>query len=274
MEQLRHMPQPTEPLYKYLSLAENQTPSWQSRLTQLFAGECFLPSAADFNDPFDCIPYADTPSSREDIAAGQERLVSQMAEAIRRHLPAQFVEGKIREHLRAKSPEEINDGFQMGIRKNAESMGVFCLAECIDSVLMWSHYASNHSGIALRFDFRRQVHGGLAPLWKVQYQADRPVLSHFFGANPSDPDSDRKLPDALATKALFWAYEQEWRSMKPDRARQTVRFNPEVITGLVLGASCRADNEEWIRSFVKGRGLDLERVQPNRKTFELSLVPA
>jgi len=256
-------------LYKFLSLADGQSPSWQERLTQLLDGRCFHPGAAAFNDPFDCWPYAEIPGSKAQFEEEQAPFVAALTEAIRRDLPADFIQGRIREKLAAEPIAEINDNIQQGLRLNADATGVFCLAACIESTLMWSHYASNHSGIALRFDFRRQPYGGLNPLWKVEYQDDRPVLAELLSVN-----TGTALPRALATKSTVWAYEQEWRSMKADGAGTVVRFNPEVLTGVVFGAGCRPDDEAWIRDVVRGRGFDLERMRPNRRTFDLDRILA
>jgi hypothetical protein len=152
-------------------------------------------------------------------------------------------------------------------------MGIFCLAECIESVLMWSHYANNHTGIALRFDFRKHQRGGLMPLFKVRYQAERPRLLRFFELE-QDEDDDAALVDALRTKAEFWRYEQEWRLLEPDGAGTTKDFAPEVISGIVLGAKCTTDDETYIREAVRPRNLPIMRVRPDPITFDLKFYAA
>lgn len=253
------------PLYKFLSLAGAQDPDWRARLSMLLEGRCFHPGATTFNDPFDSLPYAPMPADKSAFENGQADFVRGLAEAVRKEIPLAFAEGHIREKLARRSLTELHDGIQQGFRKNAEAMGAFCLAECIDSILMWSHYASSHSGVALRFDFRRQRHGGLMPLWKVEYQEARPhvanLLSMDFGQGG--------LPRLLSTKASIWRYEQEWRSMQPDKAGEVVRFNPEVITGLIFGANCRPADEGWIRERCRGLGLSFERMKPHLSTYEL-----
>ena len=77
------------------------------------------------------------------------------------------------------------------------------------------------------------------------------------------------VPRALATKSSVWAYEEEWRSLQPDRAGQVVKFNPEVITGVVLGAKCRTEDEAWIRDRIRPLGLPVERMRPDRSSFKL-----
>jgi hypothetical protein len=262
---------PTVPplLYKFLSLAPGQSPSWQDRVNQLLDGRCFYPGAAAFNDPFDCWPYAKLPDSKAEFESRQQPLVAALAEVTRRDIPADFATEWIRRKLAGKSMSELHDQVQNGLRMNANATGVFCLAACIDSTLMWSHYGWSHRGIALRFDFGRQRYGGLNPLWRVDYQSARPVIRDLLAAGFGDA-----VPRMLATKSDIWSYEQEWRSMKPDGAGQVVRFNPEVITGVVLGANCSPEDEVWIRGQIGSKGLQLERMSPDPRTFGLNRRPA
>lgn len=255
-------------LYKFLGVGP-MSPPWKDRVEQLLTGHCYHPSASAFNDPFDCWPFAELPATKAEFEQHQDRLIASMAEAIRRDLPAAFVRDRIRENLAGKSIEDLDAGFQKGLRMNADATGVFCLAACIESMLMWSHYASSHAGVALRFDFRRQRRGGLGPLWKVRYQEDRPTLAGMMERHPGEA-----VPRALATKSSAWAYEEEWRSLQPDQAGQVLRFNPEVITGVVLGANCRTEDEAWIRYRIRPLGLPVERMRPDRSSFRLLREPA
>ncbi|RSV29496.1 DUF2971 domain-containing protein [Sphingomonas sp. ABOLE] len=121
------------------------------------------------------------------------------------------------------SDSELIGAIRKSSREMAAGMGVFCVAECIDSVLMWSHYASNHQGIALRFEFGSDPL--LSPvIWKVKYQDQRPILRHTDFAVES-----MAIPIALATKATFWQYEQEWRIMLTEPRRVCRR--PQLLRG-------------------------------------------
>jgi len=106
------------------------------------------------------------------------------------------------------------------------------------------------------------------PMFKVHYQPDRPVLGEFFdGLVPT------VVADAMAIKADFWRYEQEWRSIRPGAAGTVVRFNPAVVTGVVFGANCPRADREWVAQAVAGRSITLFEVRPGRMTFDLDIVP-
>lgn len=254
------------PLYKFLSLAPGQSPSWERRLDELLAGRCYLSSAADFNDPFDCLPFIASPPSQAELATWGKKVAISMTQALGYDLPPEFVQQRIAETIGGHSPESIVTVLQQAARQNAAGMGVFCLAECVDSVLMWSHYASNHRGVALRFEFGKDPQSSLRPLWKIAYQEHRPVVRDFYSGQANPP-----LADVLAIKADFWSYEQEWRAMKPDHARQTVLFDPCIITGLVLGAQCTEADADWLRRHVGGRAIELFHMTPHPTEFRLVL---
>lgn len=59
------------------------------------------------------------------------------------------------------------------------SIGMLCLTEKEDNLLMWSHYAQNHEGFVIGFDtdheFFSKTENGTG-LWKVKYSFQRPAL--------------------------------------------------------------------------------------------------
>ncbi|MHC3127912.1 hypothetical protein OB03_11755 [Brevundimonas sp. GN22] len=259
---------PNRPLYKYLSLATGQSPTWQQRVEELLSGVAFLPSPNDFNDPFDCLPVPVTPNSREEMASLGDAFIERMVSALQDELP-QEVRGMLALALKVMTPEELRDLARQSIAQEMKHLGVFCMAENHTNILMWSHYANHHRGIALKFDTSKQVTGGLNPLLKVQYQKERPQHRRIFHDTPLT-----ETLIALCTKAEFWAYEQEWRLIGSENAGSRLRFDPNVITGLIFGAKISPADEQWLRERVAGREIELMRAVPSQKTFDLEIVPA
>lgn len=149
-------------------------------------------------------------------------------------------------------------------------MGVFCLTENVRSVLMWSHYANNHYGIAIRFSFTDQIEGGLIPLFKVRYREERAMLRAFFGGE----DQAESIMNALCTKAKFWDYEREWRFIEPEGAGKIIHFEPKVVTGVVLGAKTLDADAYWVAEQCAARGIPLMKVVPDDRTFALNFYEA
>lgn len=196
-------------------------------------------------------------------------MVPKIAEAIRRDIPAWFAEQEVRKTLETVPLSEITQKLHLASKETSKSMGVFCLAEHIDSVLMWSHYASNHTGIAIQFDFRGQTRCDLLPIWKVRYQSKRPIIRDLHSSNPELP-----IADALAIKADFWRYEGEWRAMKPNRAGTFIQFDPKIITGIVFGANCSATDQQLARKICEGHSVEFQQMETDFETFALSVVAA
>jgi Protein of unknown function (DUF2971) len=91
------------------------------------------------------------------------------------------------------------------------TVGLCCLSEVSDSLLMWGHYTESHRGYVLGFDSespffsqRRSEEDEFGFLRRVEYTAERPnvVLS------------DTSSGEWFQTKAKSWEYEREWRLLR------------------------------------------------------------
>lgn len=143
--------------------------------------------------------------------------------------------------------------------------GILCLSEIPDSLLMWSHYASEHRGIVIEIDanyfFHRQLHrdAGKFIIHRARYRdsriEDQPIgLYEYLFRTPHD---------AMATKSTHWNYEHEWRieadlqseiftHLKNSDGNYSIDENgkfialheiPEThITKIIFGASCTIAN--------------------------------
>jgi hypothetical protein len=255
------------PLYKYLSLAPDQTPHWTDRLSSLLNGEAYFPSPVDFNDPFDCLPHFGVPETKEEIEANFSGLVSQMQRSMTGMTPEE-VELRMSRWLKDTDVPNILETVRASTRKSAEEMGVFCLSEQLSDILMWSHYAWNHKGIAVLFDLDRQPRSGLMPLFKVHYQKDRPKVHNLLRGL-----GDEQITNALQTKADFWAYEREWRAFKPRGARTIVYFDPAVIRAIALGVNCTPTDRNQVLELIEGRDINLGQMLTREDTFDLKINP-
>jgi hypothetical protein len=93
-------------------------------------------------------------------------------------------------------------------RRIAEGLGILCLAERPDNLLMWAHYADHHRGLVIGFDRKnhffnrkRSANDEFYHLRQVKYSKERPqrFLRHMDAV------------DVFLTKSEEWAYESEWR---------------------------------------------------------------
>jgi len=199
-------------LYKYLPFERHDI---------LQNGLVRFTQPSDFNDPFELHPSFDL-MSKADIAALPEAprregetgptmrvLIPQTVQAILGAL-LPGLQQQIAAHAGSEGAYSL-DNNRMAQATFDSKFGILCLTEVPDSLLMWAHYAQNHAGLVLQFD---ESHQFFAPvsyedqgfrLTQVEYSAQRPVLSY----------STRNSPVVYYRKSPDWAYEREWRLIKP-----------------------------------------------------------
>lgn len=125
----------------------------------------------DLNDPYDFYPF------QSDI---EERQLA---------------------YKRFKNLENTPDVQQI-IDNHLSETGVISFTEAIDNIIMWSHYADSHKGMAIGFNPKHEF---FKELERIRYTTQRPNLrkefSAFWGAE-------------LFFKSDQWMYEKEWRLIK------------------------------------------------------------
>lgn len=142
--------------------------------------------------------------------------------------------------------------------KLEDLIGILCLSESAENLLMWAHYADSHRGFVIEFDERSPFFDcrvsskdELRYLRKVSYSPTRPSLTLA--------DVDDFAP--FMTKGTDWKYESEWRMIVPlDTASKIIgegphavhlfEFPAQAITSVVLGSRMAASMKEYIRQIL------------------------
>lgn len=197
------MPRPEIPvIYKYIP-AEHYLP-------KVLKGESIkFSSPLSFNDPFECKPLCII----ENGEAGERFLSNGLKEI--GLTPAQRLRrlGELRRFQGLPMPS----GLESNMSELLSQIGISCFSESRDSILMWSHYAAEHSGVCIGFDTTKHI---FQTAWQVKYQDELPVIYR-----PSD-NNDQMLSKSLLTKSIHWEYEREWRivkrTMTPEQQRTTI----------------------------------------------------
>jgi Protein of unknown function (DUF2971) len=219
-------------LYKYLH---------PDRLSVLRERKIRFTQPGDFNDPFEFRPRIESlmrdQQTREHVAANFDQLVDeelaqngallqsmpketwkQLLLAQKPLLPALFS---------LLMPETLNrTSFSIDKVLN-QSVGILCLSEMRDSLLMWGHYADNHRGLVIGFDSdhpffykKRNENDEFGYLRKVDYRRQRPSVVL----------SDTTSAIWFESKSEHWTYEQEWRIVRVlTEATQRIEREPFPI---------------------------------------------
>lgn len=159
---------------------------------------------------------------------------------------------------------------------------VLCVSEEVDNVVMWSHYADQHSGVAFRLECVDDFDNTLLAAKKVNYSRELPAfpelkdyVRHLTGERLIDMAA---LSWAIPfTKHEDWAYEREWRVYRPllrepaDTGFSLYKENPRVFGAIYLG--CRIsdmDAEKVIEAAGKNiPHATIYRARKSREAFEL-----
>lgn len=180
-------------LYKYFPLTCNEH---LNRLFRLLDGWIYFASPFHFNDPFEMSPIITGPKFSDLIQIvdrlDTESLLSQNA--------------KKRIHA-SVSKSVLNDKSHALSENWIQAIGVLCLTENPKDILMWAHYASNHTGICVGFDTDVPPFSSAR---SIRYSDQREHVS-IVGLSREDEELIKKT---LFTKSSHWKYENEWRAIK------------------------------------------------------------
>lgn len=189
-----------------------------------------------------------------------------------------------------KRTELMNTGLSY-IQANRERVKICCLCETIDSPLMWSHYANNHKGFAIRYSTKsitipecdscneskyaycRRPGKPLYPvIYKDQrYDATMMAFGRAVYLKCNDDKDDKEYPFPLLTvlqKSKTWEYEREWRFVCNNT---DISFFTLVPDGLFLGDRIDADLACKLSHIAKDRGIGLYKMNVDYFSPEFSL---
>ena len=229
--------------------------------------EIYLPSPPTFNDPFDCLPDFDMRSTLEDRVESYKRALTRLRPDLN-----QTEQARLAHHI-AKSPvvNPESDEARLTMQRLHDeqvrnNIGVYCVSERPDSLLMWSHYAESHSGLCLEFDSSAIPFAIAQPV--VYQKARRPVGR----ATESDEQSMEK---ALLTKSDDWDYEEEWRVIEYQLGSGIYEIPNDALTGVILGARISNDHEQEILRWLQHRlpRIPAYRSIPSDSEFRVRIEP-
>lgn len=251
--------------YKYLgpeasiSVLENSSLKWSSPKM--------------FNDPFDFPTAMDFSFRGEDVA---EALLDELVRLaygpdepvgdpnnkfiamslISRRKLKKPPEEEFRRFMAAAN-DETKERFASGQNERREFLNrfrnqfaVLCLSERHDDLLMWAHYAKDHTGCVLKLRCLPELDRPLCMAKKVNYVPTYPLIAnledyvkHLTGQIELDYDT---LFEIFAfTKSTHWKYESEWRCVSElhnqERGFDFDPLIPEELEAVYVGY--RAEEE-------------------------------
>ena len=149
-------------------------------------------------------------------------------------------------------PPEEDKNYVVNFRKEFKAidkvLGIISFSECVDNVLMWSHYARKHTGFALELELDDKQ------LTRVNYSSVAPIV--FKDAKiDNNPYYSNAAYDILRTKSIDWAYEKEWRmillysddNLITEGKERYFPLNASNIKSIFIGLKCNMTTDDMLR---------------------------
>ncbi|HCF2637070.1 TPA: DUF2971 domain-containing protein [Pseudomonas aeruginosa] len=272
-------------LFKYRSFSGHALDNFRN-------GTLWCTTASNFNDPYDSALSFDAYSDEMiaeaaarslgvysdaevvEILASDNCISEVFSRVVQKYpdLNAELVEKVVinlrtvqRDH-RVKMIDLVNDGLQSTTK-------ICSLCERIDSVVMWSHYAQNHTGFAIEYDFSVLPPSDflVRSLWPVIYDNKLyDATGHLGLALKKDEPASLFLIGAALHKAQDWSYEAEWRLVIPESQDDPPRsFKAPAPSAVYIGSRMSDKNVESVLSI--SRHLDVPVYQMQLSRFEFSM---
>lgn len=257
----------------------------------------WLNSPSQYNDPFDCaavispeeivrarrVELFDMLASRlahiltnEEIAEARKakdpyRAISIASFQKDGRIPAEDIP-KILDIMDEMAVDNLRGPLQMLVDavRGGIKMSSFCASH--DNVLMWSHYAANHTGFCLEYavdDVHAVARRALFPVIYSQQMFDATKFVPTGGPEAGAFNNVFGLLQSLY-KASEWSYEREWRlvfgaGLIPEERNYPFAKPRRVL----LGARMALDAREEVTALCRSRGITVCKVSLDRAGYGL-----
>ena len=161
---------------------------------------------------------------------------------------------------------DLEAGKKTVLEQREKNVGMCCFSEYPDNILMWSHYANNHTGICLKFFNNSNAFFKYAQ--KVHYSRKYPKKNYF------SVNDNNYYKYSLLTKAVQWKYEKEWRLIITEREKHKKYIFPiELLDGIIFGCNANQDNCNTVKNWAIKAGFMGKYYQaiPNKSNFQLDI---
>lgn len=233
-----------------LSLFKYYSPTYEGKDNLAFyeKGQIYFQQPEKFNDPWDCkapkIFFPRSKSFLKEFHYYLSRGYSKDLVDTEWEKNEKLSRGEIREKYRFL--------FEEALENIRQRIGVFSLSFIPDSELMWSHYASSHSGYMLHFkiDINEYLTNPVLietgiPI-PVVYKKKRPTLNiATYYSN-----REKHIYDLIRFKSEAWSYENELRLM--NEAKYGFIDLPETwLQSITVGLAARSALKEALKNIGK-----------------------
>jgi hypothetical protein len=220
-----HSVRPREPhfRYKYLVLVPENERSIAKVRDLIVESRMYLSDPTRFNDPFDMKARVVFDGTLEQRRQKFRALIANKSGGRRKERK------RLLNEFMSRPTEEWLSAIEGIFAQSVRAVGVFSMAGDPRSILMWSHYALNHTGLCVQLEIAHDPRA-FALSVPIDYEDSYPTLNYL------DPDWGAHVRNVLKTKHPGWEYEKEWRIVHMNGANSYYAFKPAVVSGIILGS--------------------------------------
>lgn len=234
----------------------------------------FFASPSDFNDPFDCknlftFQGASDSDWRKFLTTFLIHKKPQLTEQERKRDVDEVI--KSGEHRSREKLAEQRGKWDEVLENHSRRLGIVCLSESPNNILMWSHYADSHRGFCLEFD--ADILKKAFYCSRVRYRKQYPTFSEFVNSS-----LDEIAHTFVLTKSNHWEYEKEVRLVINAQAeaggelRRVVEYPVEALTGIIFGCNMSDEGKEQIIKAVSSIGANVNLYNCLKSSSSYSVI--
>lgn len=188
----------------------------ENKINTIINNELWFSNPDDFNDPFDSCGIC-------------------------------FNENEVKNFLKDIDVSKLINSFKQDVK-------ICCLSEEVNSMPMWTHYAQNHEGMCIEYDFSKIDYKNRFSkyLFPVVYKTERYNITNILKdlINDKTEDAAYMLFFMMQIKHISWSYEKEWRIIFKSKELHNNMRLPIKPSALYLGLNCSSENMEYIKKIA------------------------
>ncbi len=230
--------------------------------------DIYFSSPNGFNDPFDSKPHLTYDGTLKE----RKRFLCKMYQKKYPQRSKEEILADVEMEIITKGRDRIilEDALGKARELLRKKLGICCFTEIRDNILMWAHYAKQHTGFCLEFGVNNEFFRPSTQAIKIEYDGFRPELNVM----QLDSYPKAKLGEALLVKADDWLYEQEWRIVDHEKGEGTQNFPEDALKGVILGCRISQENKDNVFRWCGKRKHPptLYEAREKQKEFGLDIV--
>ena len=250
--------------YKYREFTE-------SHVNALIENKLIFSQCDNFNDPFDSQPPINIVTYASLKKLVQDRPLSALLSPEQLHETVLAEIEDVNKHINEGRFEEhpIYNYFDT-IRQVVYPRLIYCLSQTNRNILLWSHYASSHTGFCIKYDLDLLLENiNICYHDEVTYNNTLPdlMLSLF------DDCGGNFVKEILFQKSEDWSYEKEYRLILDGACAsengeiKAVEYPPKAVKRIYFGLQSDITNREQLMESLAGRDIEFFEMVKAKSTI-------